>query len=260
MPGARPPSPPEPARRGLISTIVGDVTAVLQSVVNEVAPGVVDALDVQEIVERVDIQSIVDQLDIQSIVDQVDLQSIVERLDLDALLKQVDLDALIERIDIGMIIDRVDIARVIAGLDFNVIVALTNALLTQIDLNAVVARLDVNQIAAQLDVNALIEKVDIDAIVQRTQLEAIVTRASAGVASEGIDVVRSAGVGLDGFVHRWVNRVLRRSNDPSGPPRLWVEHPEATTVVAAVPVSATVVPPNGTGSAPNAVAVTEAAP
>ena len=98
MPGARPPSPSEPARRGLISTIVGDVTAVLQSVVNEVAPGVVDVLDVQEIVERVDIQSIVDQLDIQSIVDQVDLQSIVERLDLDALLKQVDLDVLIERI------------------------------------------------------------------------------------------------------------------------------------------------------------------
>ena len=111
MPGARPPSPPEPARRGLISTIVGDVTAVLQSVVNEVAPGVVDALDVQEIVERVDIQSIVDQVDIQSIVDQVDLQSVVERLDLDALLKQVDLDALIERIDIGMIIDRVDITQ-----------------------------------------------------------------------------------------------------------------------------------------------------
>ena len=159
-----------------------------------------------------------------------------------------------------MIIDRVDIARVIAGLDFNVIVALTNALLTQIDLNAVVARLDVNQIAGQLDVNALIEKVDIDAIVQRTQLEAIVTRASAGVASEGIDVVRSAGVGLDGFVHRWVNRVLRRSNDPSGPPLLWVEHPAAPAAVAAVPVSATVVPPNGAASAANAVAVTEAAP
>ena len=94
MAGGRPPSRPEPARRGLISTIVGDVTAVLQSVVNEVAPGVVDSLDVQEIVERVDIQSIVDQVDIQSIIDQVDLQSIVQRLDLDALLKQVDLDAL----------------------------------------------------------------------------------------------------------------------------------------------------------------------
>ncbi len=81
------------------------------------------------------------------------------------------------------------------------------------------------------------------------------------MASEGIDVVRSAGVGLDGFVHRWVNRVLRHSNDPSGPPRLWVEHPEATAAVAAVPVSAaTVVPPNGTTSAPSTVAVTEAAP
>src|SRR5207344_943524 len=88
MAGARPPAHSEPVRRGLISTIVGDVTAVLQSVVNEMAPGVVDSLDVQEIVDRVDIQSIVDQVDIQSIIDQVDLQSVVERLDLDALLKQ----------------------------------------------------------------------------------------------------------------------------------------------------------------------------
>jgi hypothetical protein len=108
----------------------------------------------------------------------------------------------------------------------------------------------VNQIAAQLDVNALIEKVDIDAIVQRTQLEAIVTRASAGVASEGIDVVRSAGVGLDGFVHRWVNRVLRRSNDPSGPPGLRGPSAEAASDVA----------PNGTVGPPSAVAATEAAP
>ena len=40
------------------------------------------------------------------------------------------------------------------------------------------------------------------------------------MASEGVDAVRSAGVGLDGFVHRWVNRVLRRSSIPSGPPGL----------------------------------------
>ena len=73
-------------------------------------------------------------------------------------------------------------------------------------------------------------------------------------------MVRSAGVGLDGFVHRWVNRVLRRSNDPSGPPLLWPPKPVATATATPVPASATVGPPNGTGSAPEPVAVTEAAP
>ena len=35
-----------------------------------------------------------------------------------------------------------------------------------------------------------------------------------------IDVARSQGVGLDSFVHRWVNRALRRdpSTRPAGPP------------------------------------------
>ena len=42
------------------------------------------------------------------------------------------------------------------------------------------------------------------------------------MASEVLDLVRAQGVGLDDFVARWVNRVLRRKSDdwPVGPPEL----------------------------------------
>ena len=95
-------------------------------------------------------------------------------------------------------------------------------LLPQLDINAVVAGLDFDQIVERIDVNAIIERVDIDALVERTELGAIVTRAGAGVASDVIDSARSAGVGLDSFVQRWVDRILRRqaSSQPSGPPLL----------------------------------------
>ena len=104
-------------------------------------------------------------------------------------------------------------------LDPSVIVVLLNMLLPQLDMNAVVARLDFDQIVERIDVNAIIERVDIDQLVERTELGAIVARASSGVASDVIDSARSAGVGLDSFVHRWVDRILRRhgSAQPSGP-------------------------------------------
>jgi hypothetical protein len=45
-------------------------------------------------------------------------------------------------------------------------------------------------------------------------------RSGSAVMSEAIDTVRSGGVGLDGFVHRWVDRILRRGTDghPGAPP------------------------------------------
>jgi hypothetical protein len=151
-------------RHHRLSILVDDATAVLQSVVNEVVPGVVDALDVGAIVQRIDIQAIVNQLDVQAVLDQIDIQ---------ALLEQVDLDAVLERVDLERLIDRID-------------------------------------------VNALVQRVDVNALVQRTELGTVVSRATGGVAGEALDAMRSAGVGLDGFVQRWVDRVLRRSGSPGG--------------------------------------------
>ena len=64
--------------------------------------------------------------------------------------------------------------------------------------------------------NALLEQVDVDALVERTELGSIIARSGAGVAAKVLDVVRSLGVGLDSFVHRWVDRLFRR--DPASRP------------------------------------------
>ena len=174
-------------RQGLLGSLREGAGDVVQSVVNEVAPGVVGALDVDEVVQRVDVQAILDRIDVEDLVDRIDLNAVLEKVDIDLLLSRMDVDALIERVDV----------------------------------QALVKRLDIGQIIDEVDVNALLERVDVDALVQRTELGDIVARSGAGVAAKGLDVARSLGVGLDSFVHRWVDRLLRR--DPAalpGPPLL----------------------------------------
>jgi hypothetical protein len=130
-------------------------------VANEVVPGVVDSLDVDELLERVDVN---------------------------VLLERIDLDLLVEHLDINRIVERIDL----------------EALLASVDLNAVLAR------------------VDIDALLERTELGAVISRSGGAIASRTLDVVRSQGVGLDAFVERWSNRILRRRNidAANGPPLL----------------------------------------
>ena len=55
-------------------------------------------------------------------------------------------------------------------------------------------------------------------------------RSGSAVMAQTVDVLRSQGVGLDSFVHRWVDRVLRRDRNggPTGP-RLLFTPPEAPT-------------------------------
>ncbi len=154
-------------RAVLIETLVEDATAILQSVVNEVAPTVVSAIDVDEIVERVDIQAV---------------------------------------------IERVDIMRILIRLDPAVLAAIVNGVVMQMDLNPVIERLDLDAIIAKVDLDKVLERVDVDRLMERTELGPIIASASAGVASEAVDAVRSAGVGLDSFVHRWTNRALRRGD------------------------------------------------
>jgi len=64
--------------------------------------------------------------------------------------------------------------------------------------------------------------VDIDSLVQQTELGTIIAHSTSGIASEALDVVRAQGVGLDDFIARWVNRILRRSSAdwPAGPEKL----------------------------------------
>jgi hypothetical protein len=112
---------------------------------------------------------------------------VVHAVDLNALLQQVDLDALLARVDI----------------------------------NAVLARVDVSALVDRVDVNEVLRRVDMDALVAQTDLGAVIAQSSGGIAAEALDAARSSAVGLDGFVDRWVGRVVRRRHPrPVAPPAL----------------------------------------
>ena len=103
-----------------------------------------------------------------------------------------------------------------------------DALLERIDVDALVSRVDVEKIIDRVDVEKIIDRVDVDSLMERTELGTIIARSTTGVASEVLDVIRAQGVGLDDFLARWVNRILRRSADdlPLGPPTLVEAGPE----------------------------------
>jgi hypothetical protein len=171
---------------GRLSTLLEDVSAVLQSVVVEVAPVMIDAIDVNEIVDRIDVNEVV------------------------------------ERIDLNALIERVDLGRVIVRLNLDAILALVNAMLAQVDVNALVARIDLDDVLQRVDLNQLLERVDFEGLLERTDLGPIVTRVSAGASAEVLDTARSAGVGLDGLTHRLADRLLRRPLDQRRGPALLV--------------------------------------
>ena len=66
------------------------------------------------------------------------------------------------------------------------------------------------------------QRIDIDALMEKTELGTIIARSTTGVVSEVLDVVRAQGVGLDDFIARWTNRILRRKPGtlPLGPAAL----------------------------------------
>ncbi len=134
---------------------------------------------------------------------------VMDAIDMDELLSRIDVDAIVSRVDVDSLIDRVDVDKI-------------------------VSRVDVERIIDRVDVKKIIDRVDIDALVEQTELGTIIARSTSGVASEVLDAVRAQGVGLDDFLARWVNRILRRSSAqwPPGPPTLVGGTPVAIELTA----------------------------
>jgi hypothetical protein len=140
----------------------------------------------------------------QSVAQHV-VELVVQAVDLNALLRQVDLDALLARLDVNEFLARVDVP----------------ALVDRVDLNEVLRRVDVDALVGRVDINAVAGRIDMDALVAHTDLGAVIAQSSGGLATEALDAARSSAVGLDGFVDRWVARVIRRRHPrPLGPPAL----------------------------------------
>jgi hypothetical protein len=140
------------------------------------------------------------------VVEAIDINAVVSKVDMDALLANVDVDAIVSKVDVDALIDRVDVEKIVE----------------RVDVEKLIERVDVQGIIDRVDVEKVIQQVDIDSLVEQTELGTIIARSTSGVASEALDLVRAQGVGLDDFVARWVNRILRRNPDdlPVGPPGL----------------------------------------
>jgi hypothetical protein len=123
----------------------------------------------------------------------------VARRATDIVVEALDLNALLDNIDVNRVLDRVDVEKLID-------------------------RVDVQALLNQVDVNELADRIDVAALLDRTELSSIVARSSTTIFSEGIDLVRSQAVGLDGFLARWADRLMRRGTArpaaPLGPPLL----------------------------------------
>ena len=133
------------------------------------------------------------------------VESIAERV-VGLVLEAIDINAVVSKVDVDALIDRVDVDKIV----------------TRVDVDKIVSRVDVEAIIERVDVQKIIERVDIDSLVEQTELGTIIAHSTSGVASEALDLVRAQAVGLDDFVARWVNRILRRKSDdwPKGPPDL----------------------------------------
>ena len=167
----------------------------MQRLLEAVAPGLLDTLDIDGLVQRIDIDRLVGRIDIDALVRRIEIDDLVGRIEIDALVRRIDIDALVRRIEIDDLVGRIDI----------------DALVQRIDVDAVVARIDVNRVA---------ERVDVDAVVEQTELGTIVARSTSGFASEALDSARSQTADIDARISRVVNRALRRkeSEVPAGPP------------------------------------------
>ncbi len=141
-------------------------------------------------------------------------QSIAERV-VNLVLDAIDINALIERVDINAVVERVDVDKVVKRVDIDQIVA-------RVDVDAIFDRVDFNAVVQKVDIDAVVSQMDIDSLVEKTELGGIIAKSTTGVLTEVLDVVRSQGVGLDDFMDRWTNRVLRRKPGslPIGPPLL----------------------------------------
>ncbi|MGH9079794.1 MAG: hypothetical protein ACRDYE_06930 [Acidimicrobiales bacterium] len=143
-------------------------------------------------------------------------QAVAERV-VSLVMEAIDMDALLDRIDVDSVVARVDV----------------DAVINRVDVDRLIDRVDVEKIIERVDVKKIVERIDIDAVMEQTELGSIIARSTTGVASEVLDLVRAQGVGLDDFVARWVNRVLRRRGEELPPGPAYVGRPAAPAPMAA---------------------------
>src|SRR4051812_18679846 len=118
----------------------------------------------------------------------------------------VDPDIVLDHVDVNSLLDKIDVQR----------------LLERIDLDAVLEQVDMDALLARVDVNRLLEGVDLEALVRRSGIPEVVAESTSHLASSTIDVARRQVAGLDFWVNRLVDTLMRRQarSYPVAPPAL----------------------------------------
>ncbi len=177
-----------------------------------------------EVVQVVDLDGILDSVDINALLDRIDVDRLVARIDVGAIVSQVDVDELVSSVDVGAIVSRVDVDEIISRVDLDALLSRIDIdqLLERIDVGALLDRIDIEALLDRIDMNEVVSRVDVDRIIRDTELGSIIAQSTSGVATASLDAVRRQGVGLDNVVAAVTNRVLRRDPDelPQGPPLL----------------------------------------
>jgi len=133
-------------------------------------------------------------------------ERVVDVVDPDIVLDRVDVNSLLEKIDVQRLLERIDV----------------DAVLQQVDMNALLARVDMNALLARVDVNQMLEDVDLEAVVRRSGIPEVVAESTSHLAGSTVDVARRQIAGLDFWVNRAVDTLLRRQagSYPVAPPGL----------------------------------------
>jgi len=193
----------------------GRLDQLAQSIAARVVSLVLDAIDINGILDKIDLESLMNRIDIDELVERVDIEAVVDRVDIDGIVNRIDIDSIVNRIDIDSIVNRVDIDAIVGRVDID-------AIANRIDIDRLLQHVDINAIVKRVDINGIVDEIDVDALVRKTELGSIIAKSTTGILTEVLDVVRSQGVGLDDFLARWTNRLLRRHDGETqlGPPLL----------------------------------------
>src|SRR3954452_11342362 len=127
----------------------------------------------------------------------------------------VDPDIVLDHVDVNLLLAKIDVQRLLERVDLD-------AVLQQVDMNTLLARVDMNALLARVDVNQLLEDVDLEAVVRRSGIPEVVAESTSHLAGSTVDIARRQVAGLDFWVNRAVDTLLRREAGayPVAPPVL----------------------------------------
>ncbi len=81
------------------------------------------------------VNGVLDQIDLNQVVGRVDIDAIIARVDIDRIAEGIDLDALVDRLDVNKIAERIDIEAIIGRLD---LAGIAKGVMDELEMNEII--------------------------------------------------------------------------------------------------------------------------